>query len=70
MIFSIPINYISGFLIAGITEIIQAFAPGRGPLFKDVFLDYYGFLTSSILITVVIIVLEIYNFIGKKKKRK
>lgn len=70
MIFSIPINYISGFLIAGITEIIQAFAPGRGPLFKDVLLDYYGFLTSSILITIVIIVLEIYNFIGGKKKRK
>ena len=67
MFFSVPINYAAGFALAAITEIIQLFVPGRYGAFSDVMLDFYGFLVSSTLITVVIITVEVINYIRHKK---
>ena len=48
---SIPISLALGFIVAGLTEFIQFFVPGRTGIFDDVLLDYYGFLSSSIVIS-------------------
>lgn len=56
---AIILELISGFTIAGISEIIQIFADNRGPSFKDVLLDFSGYLTSSLLIGVVIFIIYI-----------
>ncbi len=64
-IFSIPINFIQGFTIASLTELIQCYVIGRSGLVKDVGIDMFGFLISSIAIT--IIILAIY-FIKKYKE--
>lgn len=61
-----PVNLIQGFMIAAITEIIQLYVPGRYGTFSDVMLDFYGFLLSSILITIGFIVV----FVIKKLKNK
>ncbi len=50
-----------GFLYAGLTEIIQAFTPGRYGVMTDVFIDFSGYMTS------VGIVLIIYFIIFYKK---
>lgn len=53
------LDLISGFTIAGISEIIQIFADSRGPSFKDVLLDFSGYLTSSLLISLVLFIIYI-----------
>ena len=54
---SIPISMALGFIIAGMTEFIQYFVPGRTGIFDDVLLDYYGFLSSSLVLSIIIIVI-------------
>ena len=57
-------NLLSGFVIAGISEIIQIFANERGPAFSDVLLDFSGYLLSAILSCFVILII----YIIRKKK--
>lgn len=44
------LSLVTGFLIAGLTEYIQTFVPGRSGLFKDVMIDYTGYIVGSIII--------------------
>ena len=68
-ILGIAINFVSGFLVAGITEIIQLYVPGRSGLFSDVIIDYTGFISSAITLTIIITaILLIRIFIRKKKE--
>lgn len=51
--------FLSGFIIAGISEIIQIFAESRGPAFLDVLIDYSGYLISTgIIIGIMFIILK------------
>ena len=68
LLFSIPLNYITGFIIACITELIQVYVPGRCGLFDDVILDYNGFLVSSSILTVLIVIHQIRVHIKYKKQ--
>ena len=55
-IFSIPLNFVAGFLLALLTEIIQTYIPGRYGSFNDVLIDYSGFISSAIILTIVTLV--------------
>ena len=68
LLIGIPINYVSGFIIACITELIQVYVPGRCGLFDDVILDYNGFLVSSSILTVLIVIHQIRVHIKYKKQ--
>ena len=68
LLFSIPLNYITGFIIACVTELIQVYVPGRCGLFDDVILDFNGFLVSSSILTVLIIIHQIRVYIKYKKQ--
>ena len=54
-----------GFLFAILTELIQLTVPGRNGAFTDVFIDYSGYLTSSIII-VIIFYVNYSKYINKK----
>ena len=64
-IFSIPINFVAGFLLALLTEVIQTYIPGRHGSFNDVLIDYSGFILSSIILTIIILV---YHYVNHKKR--
>jgi VanZ family protein len=64
-VISLPLNFITGFYIAFLTEFIQRYVPGRSGNFNDVIIDMSGFLLSSIIITVLWFVLIIVK--NKKK---
>ncbi|MCQ2815458.1 MAG: VanZ family protein [Bacilli bacterium] len=49
---------IFGFLIAGLTEIIQYFVPGRAGLFTDVLIDFSGFLLAVLGIIFIIFIIS------------
>lgn len=49
---AIIVTFVSGFAIAGLTEFIQVFVPGRSGVWSDVCLDMYGFLLSFSIILV------------------
>ena len=68
LLFSIPLNYITGFIIACLTELIQVYVPGRCGLFDDVILDYNGFIVSSSILTVLIIIHQIRTYVKFKKQ--
>ncbi len=59
---SVILNFVVGFLIAGVSELIQTKVPNRTGCWSDVMLDYTGFLCSSILITIVVLVVTIIKY--------
>lgn len=61
---SIPLNFISGFLVAGLTELIQYYVPGRYGCWADVWIDYSGFICLAILMTICIMTYRISNKIN------
>lgn len=63
---AVPLNFVAGFALAGITEIIQLYVPGRYGSFNDVMIDFSGFLCSAILLTIIILL----HFYIKHKKGK
>ena len=64
LIFSL-VSIITGFMIAGLTELIQLYVPGRSGLFQDVMIDYVGYISASILVFGIYLI--IYIFKGRKK---
>lgn len=69
--FSVPVNLVQGFALAGLTEIIQIFVPGRYGTMQDVGIDFLGFFLSALLVSIIIIsTYFIKKAIQKKKKLK
>ena len=69
-IFSIPLNIVLGFGIAGLTEYIQTFVPGRSGNRDDVWLDFSGFMTAASIITVMILLIYFHKYIKCCKNKK
>lgn len=66
-LFSIPMNFILGFMIAGLTELIQKYVPGRYGCWDDVWLDYSGYISASVIFTG--IVLLIYLLVSARQHK-
>lgn len=66
-LFSIPMNCVLGFMIAGLTEFIQKYVPERYGCWDDVWLDYAGYISASVVFTGV--VLLIYFFISARQHK-
>ncbi|MFA6830283.1 MAG: VanZ family protein [Bacilli bacterium] len=53
----ILINFVSGLLFALFSEfVLQSLTPGRGPSIQDAGIDYAGFVTLSLVITIIYLV--------------
>ena len=65
--FGLPASLTIGFVVAGLTELIQLFVPSRGGQWKDVGIDYLGFTIGTV--TTLIIYLIVY-FIKRAIKKK
>ena len=62
------INFFSGFLIASFTEFLQTITPARAGLFSDVVIDYTGFLTSALIISLILFIIDIIIYSYRRKK--
>ncbi|MBE7088347.1 MAG: hypothetical protein E7370_02325 [Clostridiales bacterium] len=65
-LFSIPVNFISGFYIAILTELIQRFVPGRSGVWNDVTIDFSGFVIGSIITAIIIFICYFVSFSKRK----
>ena len=59
-----------GFLIGLTSEGIQALTPGRGPSFKDVLIDTFGFLSGVLIILVIFVIIQLFTYFINKDKNK
>jgi len=66
--FSMPINFIQGFCIAALTELIQVFVPGRVGAINDVLIDFLGFSISALIISIIFLVIYFIKRYKEKKK--
>ncbi|MCH5164385.1 MAG: VanZ family protein [Clostridiales bacterium] len=62
------LTLISGFSLAGLTELLQKITPNRGPSFADVILDFEGFCFSAIPIFIVFIIVYTVKYFKNRKK--
>ncbi len=73
-LYLVPINFVQGFAVAGLTELIQLFVPGRCGAFSDVRIDYIGFLFSSVTITLLFflipLIIKLVKYLIEKQKNK
>ena len=68
MFFSVPLNFVLGFGVATLTEIIQLYVPGRYGSMDDIMLDFSGFSVSAVALSVVFIAWELIKRFKNKKK--
>lgn len=54
----IILDLVSGFIIAGVSEVIQMFADSRGPAFTDVLIDFSGYLLSFVIVFIIILIVN------------
>jgi len=64
----VGINFVSGFLFAGFTEFLQTRTPGRVGCMSDILIDYSGYITSAIIITIVFTAIFAVKYFRNKKK--
>ena len=62
---SIPLNFGHGFLMAAATEMIQLFTPGRAGAWGDIGIDFAGYATSGVLLT---LILHLVRYLSERKK--
>lgn len=67
-LFSIPLIVALGFGVAGLTEYIQTFVPGRYGCWDDVWLDFVGYMSSTVVLTIIIFIIYLFNYLKKRKK--
>lgn len=68
-LFSIPLNMALGFGVAGLTEYIQTKVPGRYGCWDDVWLDFSGYMTSTVILTITVLVIYLVIYLKNKKNR-
>lgn len=64
------IYVVVGFTVAGVSELIQKFTPGRGPSWKDVGIDFAGFMTSIGVFVVCLFIFMLIKHLIKLHKAK
>ena len=64
----VGINFATGFLFAGFTEFLQTHTPGRVGCMSDILIDYSGYITSAITLTIVFTVIFAVKYFKSKKK--
>ena len=64
------IYVVVGFTVAGVSELIQKFTPGRGPSWKDVGIDFGGFMTSIGVFVVCLLIFMLIKHLIKLHKTK
>lgn len=69
-LYSIPIHFASGYFIAVLSEFIQLYVPGRGGAYKDVMIDYSGYLISTFFIIFIYLLIFTCKYFIQKKKNK
>ena len=67
---TITLSALLGFIIAGATELIQLFTPGRSGNWTDVGIDYFGYAAGIFLIYIVVFTIKFIKFIRTTKKNK
>ena len=65
----IGLNFLVGFGFAWFTEFLQSFTPNRYASSSDVLIDYTGFITSAITITIIFLTSFIVKYYKKKKNQ-
>ena len=59
-----------GFAVAGGSELIQKFTPGRGPSWKDVGIDFGGFMTTVAVFALVFAIIWLVQYLIQRSKLK
>ena len=59
-----------GFMVAGISELIQAAVPGRSGLWSDVWIDYMGYGTATLIVALTLGAIFLIRYLVKKHKEK
>ena len=64
----LPASLTIGFVVAGLTELIQLFVPSRGGQWKDVGIDYLGFTIGTVITLIIYLIVYFIKRAIKKKK--
>lgn len=66
----VAVNFSLGFLFAGFTEYLQTLTPQRVGCMSDILIDYSGFISSAIIITVVFTIVFAVKYFRRNKNKE
>ena len=67
-LYSLPINVALGFGVGALTEYIQTLVPGRYGCWSDIWLDFSGYGSATLIMALVIFTIYIISYFKNKKK--
>ena len=66
---ALGISMVTGFALAGFSELIQLYTPGRYGAWKDVGIDTAGYALTVILTALIVGIIQLIKYLMKKKKK-
>lgn len=66
---ALAVSMVIGFALAGFSELIQVYTPGRYGAWKDVGIDTAGYASSVVLTIIVIVIVQLIKYLRKRKKK-
>lgn len=66
---ALAVSMVTGFALAGFSELIQLYTPGRYGAWKDVGIDTAGYASSVVLTIIVIAIVQLIKYLRKRKKK-
>lgn len=66
---ALAVSMVIGFALAGFSELIQVYTPGRFGAWKDVGIDTAGYALTVLLTVIVVAIIKLIKYLIKKKKK-
>ena len=70
MLISLGISSVLGFCVAGFSELVQLYTPNRSAQWRDVGIDFGGYMTTIAIFLICVGIWELIKYLARRRKNK
>lgn len=70
MLISLGISSVLGFCVAGFSELAQFYTPNRSAQWRDVGIDFGGYMTTIVIFLICVGIWELIKYLARRRKNK
>lgn len=70
MLIGLGISSVLGFCVAGFSELIQFYTPNRSAQWRDVGIDFWGYMTTIAIFLICVGIWELIKYLARRRKNK
>lgn len=70
MLIGLGISSALGFCVAGFSELVQFYTPNRSAQWRDVGIDFWGYMTTILIFLICVGIWELIKYLARRRKNK